>query len=92
MTLGNGAGLEAGRARRPPSPLWAALVCEVATCHASLLPVGPLFGLSARLAACGVRRSPHPAQCSPGAALLMGLGRNRSSTWLRGCAGGKKRS
>lgn len=31
----------------PPPPLQAALVCEVAICPASLLPVSPLSGLSA---------------------------------------------
>lgn len=82
--LGNGAGLGAGRARATTLPPQAALVCEVATCPASLLPVGPLFGLSACLAACGVRRSPHLAQYSPGAALLMGLAGNRPSAWFLG--------
>lgn len=83
--LGNGGrpGGWEGQGHLPPL-LQAALVCEVATCPASLLPVGPLFGLSACLAACGVRRSPHLAQHSPGAALLMELGGNRPSTHFPG--------
>lgn len=65
-------------------PIQAALVCEVATCPASLLPVNPLFGLSARLAACGARRSPPPGSVLPRAALLLELGGNRPSAWLPG--------
>lgn len=76
---------------QPPPLLQAALVCEVATRPASLLPAGPLFGLSACLAALGVRRSPL-AQHPPGASLLMELGGDRPSPGPQGCAGGKKRS
>lgn len=68
-----------GQGHLPPT-LQDALVCEVATCPASLLPVSPLFGLSACLAACSVGRSPLPGLVPPGAALSMGLSRNRPST------------
>lgn len=68
-----------GQGHLPPT-LQDALVCEVATCPASLLPVSPLFGLSACLAACSIGRSPLPGSVPPGAALLMGLSRNRPST------------
>lgn len=84
-TLGNRGRLWGWEGRgHLPLPLQAALVCEVATCPASLLPVSPLFGLSARLAACGARRSPPPGSVLPRAALLSELGGNRPSTWLPG--------
>lgn len=70
-----------GQGHLPPT-LQAALVCEVATCPASLLPAGPLFGLSACLAARGVRRSPPPGSVLPRGSPLDGLGRNRPSTQL----------
>lgn len=58
-----------------PPHLRAALVCEVANCPASLLPVGPLSGLSACLAACGDRDS-------PGIVLPKGLGEKSPSAQL----------
>lgn len=74
--LGGGVGGGPGR----PLPLQGAPVCEVATCPASCLPVGSLFGLSACLAACGVRSRPpppHPAWLCAPLHIPMELGGNR---------------
>lgn len=77
-TLGDRGAWGLGEAGPPPSHPPAALVCEVANRLASLLPVGPLFGLRACLAACGDRRSPPPSSVLPGDSPLDGAGQEQA--------------